>query len=298
MIRLWLSRQGHPPIREQLGAQLLLGILSGKLAAGERLPSVRALARQLAIHRNTVSAVYQDLAERGWIRLQQGSGAFVAPRPTADGIDCFVRMWTEQARSLGYSVSDLQAALARISETPSNRPWLVLDPDAELARIIAFEISEATDRGVQSSGLEGIQPDRLRQFFLLVNDGNAAAVSNRCPGLGFFRVHLKSVAEIVNGLQRPAGPVLIGLVSRSRSILSWAATLLTALGFGPDSVLLRNATEPGWMDGLGACDIVAADSVTHAQLSHVAPQSIVFRIVSANSITELSALVPRQQVSQ
>lgn len=294
MIRLWLSRQGHPPIREQLGAQLLLGILSGKLAAGERLPSVRALARQLDIHRNTVSAVYQDLAERGWIRLQQGSGAYVAPKPAAEGIDAFVREWAAQAGQLGYSIPDLQTALARISETPSHRPWLVLDPDADLARIIAFEISEAADREVQSSGLDGILPDGLRQFFLLVNDGNAAAVSSRCPGLDFFRVHLKSVAEIVDGLQRPAGPVLIGLVSRSRSILSWAGTLLTALGFGPDSVVLRNATEPGWMDGLGACDIVAADSVIHPQLSQVAPRSIVFRIVSVTSIAELDALVTRQ----
>lgn len=291
MIRLWLSKEGHPPIREQLGAQLLLGILSGKLAAGERLPSVRALARQLDIHRNTVSAVYQDLAERGWIRLQQGSGAYVAPKPAAVGIDAFIREWTTRAGQLGYSIPDLQTALARISETPSHRPWLVLDPDAELARIIAHEISEAASRQVQSSGLVGVAPDRLRQFFLLVNDGNAAAVSSRCPGLDFVRVHLKSVAEIVHGLQRPAGPVLIGLVSRSRSILSWAGTLLTALGFGPEAVVLRNATEPGWTDGLGVCDIVAADAIVHPQLSQAMPRTIVFRIVSKTSITELRAFV-------
>jgi len=291
MIRLWLSREGHPPIREQLGAQLLLGILSGKLADGERLPSVRALARQLGIHRNTVSTVYRDLAGRGWVQLRRGSGAYVAPRPPAAGLDSFVRIWAEQARSLGYTIPDLHAALERLTESAAPRPWLVLDPDAELAHVIAIEVSEAAGVEVRSSGLDGVQPDSLRPFFLLVNDGNAAAVSSRCPGLDFRRVHLKSVAEIVNGLQRPAGPVLIGLISRSRSILNWAGTLLTALGFGPEAVVLRDATEPGWMDGLGACDIVAADAAVHPQLSQVAPRSIVFRIVAATSITELRAFV-------
>jgi hypothetical protein len=47
MIRLWLSRDKSIPVQEQLGAQLLFGILSRKVAPGERLPSVRALARRL-----------------------------------------------------------------------------------------------------------------------------------------------------------------------------------------------------------------------------------------------------------
>jgi DNA-binding transcriptional regulator YhcF (GntR family) len=56
VLRLWVSRNSTVSIREQLSAQLVLGILSGRLAPGERLPSVRALARRLRIHPNTVSA--------------------------------------------------------------------------------------------------------------------------------------------------------------------------------------------------------------------------------------------------
>ena len=63
MVRLWLSRGTSIPIREQLSAQLILGVLSGRLAPGERLPSVRELARRLNVHANTISATYQDLAK-------------------------------------------------------------------------------------------------------------------------------------------------------------------------------------------------------------------------------------------
>ena len=77
MIRLWISRRSALPIREQLSAQLLLGILSRKLPPGEKLPSVRDLARRLKIQGNTVLAVYRDLAERGWVQAQPGSGVFV-----------------------------------------------------------------------------------------------------------------------------------------------------------------------------------------------------------------------------
>src|SRR5260370_40655765 len=77
MIRLWLSRGTSIPVREQLSAQLILGILSGRLAPGERLPSVRELARRLKLHANTISATYQDLAKRRWVSRRRGSGVFV-----------------------------------------------------------------------------------------------------------------------------------------------------------------------------------------------------------------------------
>jgi GntR family transcriptional regulator / MocR family aminotransferase len=77
MVRLWLSREHAVSIREQLSAQLLLGIVSRRLAPGERLPSVRELARRLGIHANTVSAAYRDLAARGWVSKRRGSGVYV-----------------------------------------------------------------------------------------------------------------------------------------------------------------------------------------------------------------------------
>ena len=53
-----LKRKGGVPLHDQLLAQLELRILSGLLAPGQRLPSVRALARRLGLHAHTVSPTW------------------------------------------------------------------------------------------------------------------------------------------------------------------------------------------------------------------------------------------------
>ena len=60
-MRLWLSRTADVSLREQLSTQVVLGILSKELGAGERLPSTRELARRFGIHANTASAAYREL---------------------------------------------------------------------------------------------------------------------------------------------------------------------------------------------------------------------------------------------
>jgi GntR family transcriptional regulator len=66
-MRLWVSKSSEVPIRVQLEAQIILGILSNDLKAGQRLPSTRELARRHKIHANTVSTVYRQLATKGWV---------------------------------------------------------------------------------------------------------------------------------------------------------------------------------------------------------------------------------------
>src|SRR5262245_16494313 len=78
MMRLWLSRNAAATLRDQLVVQIRLGVLSGDLSAGLRLPSVRAMARQHALHANTVSAAYRDLERGGWLESRRGSGVYVA----------------------------------------------------------------------------------------------------------------------------------------------------------------------------------------------------------------------------
>lgn len=53
-------------------------IMSGKLAAGERLPSTRALAEQYGLSRGTVNVVYDMLQAQGYVEARPGSGTVVA----------------------------------------------------------------------------------------------------------------------------------------------------------------------------------------------------------------------------
>ena len=68
------------PVSEQIAEGIRFEIAAGRLATGEKLPSVRGLAKELLVNPNTVSKVYRDLEREGVVRTRSGSGVFVAPR--------------------------------------------------------------------------------------------------------------------------------------------------------------------------------------------------------------------------
>src|SRR5215813_1479728 len=69
-------------IRDQLAEQIVFSITTGRLSAGQPLPSVRELARRLKIHHNTVSSAYQQLVRRKWVSRRRGSRLIVLVRET------------------------------------------------------------------------------------------------------------------------------------------------------------------------------------------------------------------------
>lgn len=68
------------PIYEQIVAQIKDAILTGGLAPGEALPSMRLLAKELKISVITTKRAYEELEREGFISTQQGRGSFVAER--------------------------------------------------------------------------------------------------------------------------------------------------------------------------------------------------------------------------
>ncbi len=71
------------PVGVQLSWRLRALIATGRLAAGERLPSFRRLAEWGGVNVNTVRAVYAGLEEAGLVVSRQGQGTFVAERTEA-----------------------------------------------------------------------------------------------------------------------------------------------------------------------------------------------------------------------
>jgi GntR family transcriptional regulator len=66
------------PIYEQVKEGFRQLILSGALAADEKMPSVRELAAGLAINPNTIQRAYRELEQEGTIVSVPGKGSFVA----------------------------------------------------------------------------------------------------------------------------------------------------------------------------------------------------------------------------
>ena len=68
------------PITRQIAAQIRAQCASRALKPGDRLPSVRALAAELAVNQNTILRVYERLTAEGLLERRHGDGTFVADR--------------------------------------------------------------------------------------------------------------------------------------------------------------------------------------------------------------------------
>ena len=73
-----LNYRDSRPIYEQIRDELRKLIVSGAIAADEKLPSVRALAAQLAINPNTIQRAYNQLESEGYVYSIPGKGSFAA----------------------------------------------------------------------------------------------------------------------------------------------------------------------------------------------------------------------------
>ena len=72
------------PIYEQVRDNLRRLMVSGAIQEGEKLPSVRSLASNLAINPNTIQRAYESLETEGYVYSIPGKGSFAAPRTGVD----------------------------------------------------------------------------------------------------------------------------------------------------------------------------------------------------------------------
>jgi GntR family transcriptional regulator len=296
-MRLWLSRSSEVPLREQLQAQIILGIISKDLKPGQRLPSTRELALRYKIHANTVSAAYRELGARGWVQFRKGSGVFVRQMVSGqlDGkseLDRLIAVLFTTARQKGFSLHELQTHLRHWLALQPPDHFLVIEPDPELRKILVTEIEEAT--GIKVIGIdvsECAEVDVLLGAVPVAFYINYEDVRSRLPpNTDLITLHSRSIPESMQGQQKPAPDALIVIVSRWIEFLRSARTMLVAAGLHPDSLSFRNAREPGWKKGMRSAALVITDSVTARELP-IVKDVRVFRLISDASIAELHSYV-------
>src|SRR6187401_595071 len=90
------------PIYAQLDRALRAAIASGRLSAGEQLPTVRQLAVDLRVNANTIARVYADLERAGVLETRRGVGSFVRASAT-------------EARPAGEHQRRLRALVTRVA---------------------------------------------------------------------------------------------------------------------------------------------------------------------------------------
>ena len=296
-MRLWVSKSCEVPIRVQLEAQIILGILSNDLKGGQRLPSTRELARRHKIHSNTVSAAYRQLAGKGWVDYLPGSGVFVRARessPAPGGnvpLDSLISFFLSLGLDKGQSLSEIQSRLRRWLSLPAPDHFLLIEPDTELRRILVSEIETATGVRVQGTGLGNYSKADLTRAAPVSMLRQAEVVHSSLPRDTYLiTLRSRSVAESLLAEKPPPADALIAIVSRWPDFLRWSHTILVAAGIDAKALTFRDAREKGWEKGLRATAFVITDSV----MAHHVPAGCsarVFRVVSDFSIAELKNYV-------
>jgi len=114
------------PFYRQIIEQVKFAVARGGLAAGDRLPTVRQLAVDLAVNPNTVVRAYRELELEGVVDTQQGSGTFLTrKRPEVDRLekqrmlDQILTDLTARASSYGFSLEDVLEGLRQRKEASS-----------------------------------------------------------------------------------------------------------------------------------------------------------------------------------
>src|SRR5262245_33407815 len=273
-MRLWIARAGGVAVRDQLVAQVLLAILSGDLRPGQRLPSTRDLARRLKVHANTVSAAYTELEREGWVASRRGSGVYVRNRErpaSADpdaALDQFIADLFRSARERGIPLRRVHSRLRRWLALHPPDHFAVIEPDAELGRILTTEIEAAVGfPAVTMTPEECREPDALTGAIPVVLLSKYEALRAILPpGADCIPLKIRSVpGSLAQWMPIPADALIV-VASRWEGFLKWARVMLVSAGAHPDSVELRDARRARWRQGLGEARAVIADVVTAASV--------------------------------
>jgi GntR family transcriptional regulator len=117
---MWLriDPRSESPLFEQIAYAVKQAVARAELRSGDRLPSVRELARELTINPNTVVHAYELLAREGVVTRRQGAGCFVSGAPSAVSederrrqLDELVDRAVTTAFHLGFSADEVRRAL-------------------------------------------------------------------------------------------------------------------------------------------------------------------------------------------
>jgi GntR family transcriptional regulator len=121
-----LDSHSGVPVYRQLIDQVLAGIASGSLVAGDQLPTVRQVAVDLSINPNTVMRAYRELEIRGVLDTQQGTGTFITQKKVKKDdverrrlLSQLVGEFVARAGSGGFTIEELIEQLQDFS--PASR---------------------------------------------------------------------------------------------------------------------------------------------------------------------------------
>jgi DNA-binding transcriptional regulator YhcF (GntR family) len=274
--------------------------LSDDLKPGQRLPSVRALARMLHVNSNTVSGAYRELVRAGWLEARHGSGMYVrsAPVPVRSRLEELLTTFVGMARREGWTPTDIRHSIERELARTSCERLLVFEPEPELRDVLLREIEESC--GVRLGVYT--DPTTAAGALIVAMHGRAQLLERELPSHApRLLLQVTSIPAALLGHGRPAPDTLIAIASASPEILRRARTVLLAAGIESNALVECDARQPDWRAGAMASDLTIADILTAQTLS--AHRNLrVLRVLAEDSLArtleKLSQTATSSQLTQ
>lgn len=125
-MQLYIDNRSGAPIYDQIYSQIKDAILSGQVAEGEALPSIRVLAKDLRISVITTKRAYDELENEGFIYTLPGKGCFVAERSTE-------LLREENLKKIEGHMQEVRrlASACRLTENELDDMWRLQKEEAE-----------------------------------------------------------------------------------------------------------------------------------------------------------------------
>lgn len=124
MLHFQLDIHSGVPVYRQLMDQIRHYVASGALAPGNQLPSIREMAKRLAVNPTTVVKAYGELDHEGVVELRHGRGVFVAASPPAwpverrrQRLDLLAGQLAVEARQMGATDDEVLEATRQALRT-------------------------------------------------------------------------------------------------------------------------------------------------------------------------------------
>jgi len=103
-----LNYKSAKPVYLQLVDQVKAAVASGAARSGDALPSIRPLAEELRVNRNTVAKAYGELEHQGVIETLAGKGCFITDQPSPLRKDARLKLLTEKVDDAVIAALHLQ----------------------------------------------------------------------------------------------------------------------------------------------------------------------------------------------
>ena len=298
-----IDKASDVTVCKQLSEQIVFLIATGRLKAGDALPSVRQIALRHKIHANTVSEAYKDLVQRHWLKRHRGKKMVVRPfdeldHPIGD-LDDLIDDTIRTALERGYTLQELRKRVReRLLIVPPDHV-LIIEDEPGMRRLLRQELSDM----LPLLTIEATSPDKLVGnqgpvigALVVTLPGRVWNLVAGTPSLlprghPLLAVEPSGVDAHLDHIRRLAEASVIGVASISQEFLRLARALLAPFVGSRHAMEehLLNERETKDLSGIDLvfCDTVARRSirarriVPYHLISGATAQNISYRIASS-----------------